>query len=89
MEDKPKEILELERALGIGSVSIYNIEYGKLVSLAIFGENLQDITPISALKQLTSLDLTYMCQCNVSQAHAPAPIFPLVYLPSFMIFIML
>ncbi|MFZ1524013.1 MAG: leucine-rich repeat domain-containing protein, partial [Saprospiraceae bacterium] len=59
MEDKPKEILELERALGIGSVSIYNIEYGKLVSLAIFGENLQDITPISALKQLTSLDLTY------------------------------
>ena len=59
MEDKPKEIIELERALGIGKVDFLTNEDGSVVSLTIWELTLKDISPISELKHLTSLDLAF------------------------------
>lgn len=57
MEDKPKEILELERALGIDHVDDYVFEGNHLISLSIIQQNLIDITPLSKFQNLVKLIL--------------------------------
>ncbi len=58
MDDKPEEIFELERALGIDSVDDYVWDGEKVTELKIWGRMLKDISPIAQLKSLEILDLS-------------------------------
>ncbi len=58
MEDKPKEILELERALGIDHIDTYMLNGDdKIISLTIIHQNLKDITPLTKCLYLEELSL--------------------------------
>jgi hypothetical protein len=46
MEDKPKEILELERALGIDHVDYYKWDGEKVTKLKINYKGIKDISPL-------------------------------------------
>lgn len=58
MEDKPKEILELERALGIDYIDTYMLNGNNhIISLTIIHHNLKDISPLSKCHYLEELSL--------------------------------
>ncbi len=59
MEDKPKEIIELERALGIDHVDYYKWDGENVTELTILKQGLKDITPLSKLNYLEKLDLSF------------------------------
>lgn len=58
MEDKPKEILELERALGIDHVDYYKWDGEKVTKLKINYKGIKDISPLKYLTTLMHLDLS-------------------------------
>lgn len=58
MEDKPKEILELERALGIDQVDYFEWDGNYITSLEIRNKEIRDISPLKELTRLKSLDLS-------------------------------
>jgi len=58
MEDKPKEILELERALGIDHVDYFKWDGEKVTKLTIVNKSLQDITPLSKFSYLEELNIS-------------------------------
>lgn len=57
-EDKPKEILELERALGIDHVDYYYWDGEKVTKMKINNKGLKDISPLIKFQNLEELDLT-------------------------------
>ncbi|MBK8888794.1 MAG: leucine-rich repeat domain-containing protein [Saprospiraceae bacterium] len=57
MEDKPKEILELERALGIDHVDYYRWDGEKVTEMRINNKGIKDISPLSTFVHLKALSL--------------------------------
>ncbi len=57
MEDRPKEILELERALGIDHVVHYRWDGGKVTELVILNKKISNKEPLKKFNDLRSLDL--------------------------------
>ncbi len=58
MADKPKEILELERALGIHYIDTYMLNgNNNIISLTIIHHNLKDISPLTKCLHLEELSL--------------------------------
>ena len=57
MSEKPKEILGLERELGIESVDGYTWDGDKVTRLEISGKRISDISPLKQFIGITSLEL--------------------------------